>query len=194
MSEQLSPPPAPGEDRSPALALVNTEIEPRGQRVDLLPDGVALSCWLGQHGLRVGRRGRVGGENLARIQELRSAIRLAFTARAAGQAPPRRAIATINTAAGLVGSAVALRWTEAGPQRETVWAPDATAADRALAQLAADAIATLLGPTGERLRLCEAHGCNRMFIQDHRRRRWCSRSCGDRVRVARHYRKTNRRA
>jgi predicted RNA-binding Zn ribbon-like protein len=34
---------------------------------------------------------------------------------------------------------------------------------------------------------CEAHGCARIFFRTHGRRRWCSNTCGDRVRVARHY-------
>ena len=63
--------------------------------------------------------------------------------------------------------------------------------DIALAAIAQDAIATLIGETGPGLRACEAHGCIRLFIQEHARRRWCSTTCGDRVRVARHYRKVH---
>jgi predicted RNA-binding Zn ribbon-like protein len=190
MPELISPPPAPGEHASTALALVNTEIEPRGRPVDLLPDGRALADWLRARGLRAGRSASIADQDLGRVRELRTAIRAAFIARATGRRPSRTAIASINTAAALVPSTPRLAWTDDGPGHETVWAQGARAADVVLAEIAANAIAILLGDSGSRLRLCEAHGCNRMFIQDHRRRRWCSRTCGDRVRVA-HYRKTN---
>ena len=192
MPEHVSPPPAPGEHASTALALVNTEIEPRGQPVDLLSDGRTLADWLRARGLRVGRSASVADQDLYRVRELRTAIRAVFTARATGRRPSRAAVATINAVAALVASTPRLAWADDGPGRETVWVRGAARAmDVALAEIAANAITTLLGDSGSRLRLCEAHGCNRMFIQDHRRRRWCSRACGDRVRVARHHRKTN---
>lgn len=190
MQEQISPPPAPGEDASTALALVNTEVEPRGRPVDLLPDGRTLADWLRVRGLRAGGSESTADHDLDRIRRLRAAIRAAFTARATGQRPPRAAIATINAAAALVLSTPRLGWNDDGPERQMVWVQGVRSRDSALAKLAVDAIDTLLGDSGSRLRLCEAHGCNRMFIQDHRRRRWCSRACGDRVRVARH-RKTS---
>jgi predicted RNA-binding Zn ribbon-like protein len=192
MLEQISPSPAPGEDRSTALALVNTEIEPRGRPVDLLPDRRALAVWLRARGLKSGSSGSIVDQDLGRVRQLRTAIRAAFIARAMGARPPRAAIAAINDAAALVASMPQLRWDDDGPDKRTAWVQGARPADIALAEIAADAIGTLQGDRGDRLRLCEAHGCNRMFIADHRRRRWCSRTCGDRARVARHYRKRNR--
>ena len=189
MPEQIGLLPAPGEDASSALALINTEIHPRGERVDLLPDGRALARWLRTRGLTSSRRASVPDEDLERMRRLRAAIRAAFTARAAGRRPPRAALTTINGAAARLASAPRLRWGDDGPSRETVWGDAAGPADRAFAEIAASAIDTLLGDRGDRLRLCEAHGCDRMFIADHLRRRWCSRTCGDRVRVARHYRR-----
>ena len=192
MPKQFSPPPAPGEDTSTALALVNTEIEPRGEKLDLLPDRRTLAGWLRARGLTSRRAGAILDEDLERMRNLRAAIRTAFTSRAAGRRPPRAAMTTINDAAAAVPSTPRLRWTDGGPVEETVWSEGARAADVAFAEVAANAISTLLGDGGDRLRLCEAHNCNRMFITDHRRRRWCCRTCGDRVRVARHYRRLNR--
>lgn len=189
MSDELSPPPAPGEDVSAALALVNTEVQPRGVNVDLVPDGRALARWLRARDLTRARAASIADADLERMRALRAAIRTAFTARAAGRRPPRAALATINAAAALVASTPRLRRSDEGLARDTVWAGGARPADRALAEIAVSAIDTLLGDRGDRLRLCEAHGCNRMFIADHRRRRWCSRTCGDRVRVARHHRR-----
>jgi len=56
----------------------------------------------------------------------------------------------------------------------------------ALAAIATDAIKVATGPRGQLLHRCEAHGCIRIFLREHARRRWCSNTCGDRVRAARH--------
>lgn len=192
MPEPISPLPAPGEEASMALALVNTEVAPRGKRLDLLPDGRTLGIWLRARGLTGRGVAAISEDDLERMRQLRAAIRTAFTARAAGRRPPPSAIASINDAGARVPSMPRLRWTDCGPAQDTVWAPSARVIDAAFAEIAANAISTLLGDRGDRLRLCEAHGCNRMFIVDHRRRRWCSRTCGDRVRVARHYHRLNR--
>lgn len=192
MPKPISLPPAPGEDTSTALALINTEIEPRGEMIDLLPDGRALAGWLHAQRLTSRRGTTISDEDLKRMRELRTAIRAMFTAQVTGRRAPRSAITTINIAAALVWSAPQLRWNDDGPVQQRIWAETARSTDIALAEIAANAIITLLGDRGARLRLCEAHGCNRMFITDHGRRRWCSRTCGDRVRVARHYRKLNR--
>jgi predicted RNA-binding Zn ribbon-like protein len=194
MAEPISPRPAPGEDTSTALALVNTEVEPRGVPVDLLPDGRTLGHWLHARGLTSRRLGAVADEELAGMRRLRTAIRVAFMARAAGRRPPWGAMQTINEAAARVARTPRLRWTGSGPVEEIVWAAGAAATDAAFAEIAANAIRMLVGDRGDRLRLCEAHGCNRMFIAEHRRRRWCSRTCGDRVRVARHHAKRRRTA
>jgi predicted RNA-binding Zn ribbon-like protein len=187
-----SPPPAPGEDRSVALALVNTEIEPRGERLDLLPDGAALARWLRSRHLPTERAAAIQPSDLDRFRELRGAARVLFLACADGRRATRSALNTINSASALAPRATRLSWKGATPHGEAVWPADARAIEIALASVAQDAIATALGPSGRQLRACEAHGCIRLFIRDHGRRRWCSRACGDRVRVARHYRKMHR--
>ena len=184
-----APPPAPGEERSRALALVNTALEPRGRPLELLPDERALGAWLQTHGITPPRQSRLGADGLERIQQLRAAIRAVFTARAHRQAPPAEALDTINVAARLAAPVPQLRWTASGPERTSTAPVDAALGDMVLAQLAADAIDTVTGETADQLRRCEAPGCNRLFLADHHRRRWCSRACGDRARVARHYRK-----
>jgi predicted RNA-binding Zn ribbon-like protein len=191
MPSPPTPPPAPGEDRSVALALVNTETIRRGERVDLLADGPALARWLRQHGLPTDRGAAIEPLALDRVRHLRAAIRRAFTARADGERPPTVALRQINSAAALVPRGSRLSWNGDGPAGRTVWPTDAAKLDIALAAIGQDAITTLLGDTGARLRACEAHGCIRLFIQEHARRRWCSKTCGDRVRVARHYRKVH---
>jgi len=57
----------------------------------------------------------------------------------------------------------------------------------ALARLAAQAVELLARPSA--LGACVAPGCVRYFVRDHPRRGWCSAACGNRARVARHYRR-----
>ena len=59
----------------------------------------------------------------------------------------------------------------------------------ALAELAHDSIDTLTGPSATKLRACHAPGCVRYFVRSHPRREWCSETCGNRARAARHYRR-----
>lgn len=175
-----------------ALALVNTEIEARGERLELLSDGAALAQWLRSRGLPTERAVAIEPSDLERVRELRGAVRLMFLACADGRRAAGSALSTINSASALASRVTRLSWKGDTPRSETVWPPDASALEIALASLAEDAIVTALGPSGRQLRACEAHGCIRLFIRDHGRRRWCSRACGDRVRVARHYRKVRR--
>lgn len=62
-------------------------------------------------------------------------------------------------------------------------------ARQALAAIAAEAIELFTGEDRELLRACYAPGCVLYFVKDHPRREWCSPSCGNRVRAARHYRR-----
>jgi predicted RNA-binding Zn ribbon-like protein len=96
------------------------------------------------------------------------------------------AISAINTAAGSLPTLL-LRRADG----------DVTAARRAanppgarIAGFAVDAVPLLAGDD-ERgaLRACLAPGCVLFFVQDHALREWCSPACGNRARVARHYRR-----
>jgi predicted RNA-binding Zn ribbon-like protein len=59
----------------------------------------------------------------------------------------------------------------------------------ALAELAMGSIDVLTGPSATKLRACHAPGCVRYFVRSHPRREWCSETCGNRARAARHYRR-----
>jgi predicted RNA-binding Zn ribbon-like protein len=62
-------------------------------------------------------------------------------------------------------------------------------ADRERASIAAEAVELFTGADRVSLRACYAPGCVLYFVKDHPRREWCSPSCGNRVRAARHYRR-----
>jgi predicted RNA-binding Zn ribbon-like protein len=65
-------------------------------------------------------------------------------------------------------------------------APTAPGIRGALARVAADAIGLLTAPDPS-LGACQAPGCVLYFVKDHPRREWCSSTCGNRARAARHY-------
>ncbi|GLY46480.1 hypothetical protein Lesp01_01360 [Lentzea sp. NBRC 102530] len=62
-------------------------------------------------------------------------------------------------------------------------------ADRERAAIAAEAVELFTGEDRLLVRACHAPGCVLYFVKDHPRREWCSPSCGNRVRAARHYRR-----
>ncbi|MDQ7809563.1 CGNR zinc finger domain-containing protein [Amycolatopsis sp. A133] len=170
---------APGEERSLALALVNTS---RSTADDLAAPGDAAS-WLGDHGLPAAVTGTDG---LSRLTDLRAAVRELLAALAEGRAPEATAVDAVNAAARADAAAPRLTW-HAGPSRE--WhSTRPESLDAAVAALARDAIEVVSGDLGPLVRPCEAHGCIRYYFREHARRRWCSTTCGDRVRAARHHR------
>jgi predicted RNA-binding Zn ribbon-like protein len=58
-----------------------------------------------------------------------------------------------------------------------------------IAQVAAGIVELLSGSGADSLRACHAPGCVLYFVKTHPRREWCSVSCGNRARAARHYEK-----
>ncbi|MEU0791476.1 CGNR zinc finger domain-containing protein [Amycolatopsis sp. NPDC005961] len=172
---------APGEERSPALALVNTRRLGAGGEVDDLAEPPAAASWLG-----LPPATSLDAEDLSRVTDLRAAVRELLAALAEDRAPSTGAVETVNAAASADAAAPQLTW-PSGPHRE--WhstSPGTLSA--ALAALARDAIEVVTGDLGPLVRPCEAHGCVRFFFREHARRRWCSTTCGDRVRAARHQR------
>ena len=171
---------APGEERSPALALVNTR---RLGEVDDLAEPHATAEWLRRHELPAAS---FGADDLSRVTDLRTAVRELLAALAEDRAPDTAAVETVNAAARSDAAAPQLTW-PSGPHRE--WRSTRPGSlEEALAALARDAIDVVTGDLGHLVRPCEAHGCVRFFFREHARRRWCSTTCGDRVRAARHQR------
>ncbi len=164
---------APGEELSLALALVNTQ---RVGDVDDLDDPLP---WLHAHGLRV-----TSVADVTPLTDLRAAVRELLAALAEDRAPGAAAVDVVNAAARADAAAPQLTWA-AGPRRE--WRSTRPGSvDEAVAALARDAIDVAAGDLGRLVRPCEAHGCVRFYLREHARRRWCSTTCGDRVRAARH--------
>ncbi|MGW0166756.1 CGNR zinc finger domain-containing protein, partial [Streptomyces sp. NPDC003343] len=105
-------------------------------------------------------------------------------ATAPGLARPE-AIGTLNRLAQIWPELV---WPTDGHPTRTYRGPG-TAADRAVQLLAHQAVQLFAGPDRDRLRPCLAPNCLLFFVKNHARREWCSPTCGNRMRVARHYRR-----
>ncbi|UOX85975.1 CGNR zinc finger domain-containing protein [Amycolatopsis sp. FBCC-B4732] len=174
---------APGEERSPALALVNTRRLSATGEVDDLAGPRGAAGWLRRHDLVAAD---LGPADVARLGELRGAVRELLAALAEDRVPDAAAVTAVNAAARADAAAPQLTWRD-GPRREWRSTRPGTV-DEAVAALARDAIDVVGGDLGRLVRPCEAHGCVRFFFREHARRRWCSTTCGDRVRAARHQR------
>jgi len=177
---------APGEEQSPALALVNSRHNSPSGMIDRIGRPADAMAWLVEHGL-LPAGAAVPEARLTGLYELRDAVRAVFSARIAGSAPPERAVATLNQASAAAPTAPRLAWTVPARLASYPHEIGGDALARALAVVARDAIDAVCGERGGTLLECEAPGCMRLLARDHGRRRWCSTACGDRVRAARYY-------
>jgi len=177
-----------------AVDLVNTLLEREGGSVDLLATPERLSVWCEAEGGRLGVLDSEGvGGRLPEFLALRSAIRELFGGLLDNERPSERAVKEINATSARVPSFRELSWSKTEDRRVGLrtstrdLACDEAAV--ALAGIARSAIELAGSPERELLRSCPAPGCPLIFFAENRRRRWCSTVCGNRVRVARHYRR-----
>lgn len=134
-------------------------------------------------------------DDVGPLRTLRDALRrLAAEAtadpRATASAGPGRslAIAVLDDACAAAPTWSSLHWAD-GEQPRRELHSDAAPGRVVLARLAEDGVALFTGEQAPRLRACLAPGCVLYFVKQHPRREWCSAGCGNRARVARHYRR-----
>jgi predicted RNA-binding Zn ribbon-like protein len=123
----------------------------------------------------------------ARALELRETLRRVFEAQARGEAPPRDALARLQSEHARVAAFARLAWHE----DHGAWELDPAAADLdALLQPIVQSAAQLLtSPDLARVRRCGNPTCYWLFIDEtrNRSRRWCEMaSCGNVLKVRRH--------
>lgn len=184
------------------IELMNTVSVARGQTQDALDTDAGVAAWLNAVAHRFQAEAAIHLEPLdadqahsvaEHLRELRSALRhlAAETTddpRPAASASPltrTEAVAALN------------RRSQAWPQLS--WPADAeptriyrgpgTVQDLAVQFIAHQAVELFTGPDHNHLRPCLAPNCLLFFVKNHPRREWCSPVCGNRVRVARHYRR-----
>jgi predicted RNA-binding Zn ribbon-like protein len=174
-----------------ALDLVDTLITVTDPPTDLLSDQTrALQFW-------ALRRDRLPAEamppDLATTRALRSAIRALLDAQLAKSEPPLDAVEAVNAAAAAAPGSPRVDPVSGGLAISWQWQTDAPQA-LALAAVARSAMEILTGHAG-RLRRCANQACSMLFLADTTRRQWCTPNiCGNRARVARHYRRSHTRA
>ncbi|GAA4369308.1 CGNR zinc finger domain-containing protein [Agromyces bauzanensis] len=171
-----APEPAHGEERWLTLAAVNTLVSGTFGSSDRVTDETALAAWVREHvpPAMPASAVRASREEFAAVctaaRELLSAIGM-------GAPLPAAALRRVNRAAAhpmhpAVNAARELQLTPARPVSP-------------VAMLAADAVRLIASGDASRVRTCAAVDCDRMFLQDHRRRIWCSARCGTRMRARR---------
>lgn len=168
-----------------ALDLVNT----RPSVGDLLVAPEDLRSWVA---LEADRLPDVPEEftavELASVHAVRDHAARALDHARRGSRPPRADLEALNQAQRAAPAISAVEWREG--RLVVTRRRGGPAARRLTAQLAEAAAELLADPAVTTIRQCEADDCVLLFLPAHPRRRWCSASrCGNRARVARHYRR-----
>jgi predicted RNA-binding Zn ribbon-like protein len=179
------------------LAFVNTLEFDRGKVIERLPGVITALLWFRDHSLlheetlagethRFTADEAAGERTLRRVHRVRSAIRELLVATVERRPPGARELDEMNRA---------LRFHYV---TYLVPAPDGVSLDHkhegdpiegALARLAESVARELTTGRPERLRVCENQECRWVFLDTSHsgKRKWCDmRTCGNRVKVARH--------
>lgn len=171
-----------------ALDLINTRIHHNGADVDLLSRPAALDQWLRAQRDRVDWRGRTNERELTAVRDLRNAVGHLLRAHVSHRRGSQASVRALNRALTFPAPDAQLAWNADGPCKTTPGAGERLTA--LLQQLAVSALDLLTGPDAGRIRQCAHPDCILLFLACNPRRRWCSSAtCGNRARVARHYRK-----
>jgi predicted RNA-binding Zn ribbon-like protein len=160
---------------------------------DDLESPLDVDAWLAAVGL-ADRPANTTVEEHRRARSLRDALRRLAAFRTHDDRPAAQSpIKELDEAIGVVNAMAAglppMRLGFSGADLVRAEDGGAPLTGRALASVAIEAIRLLTGPAANQLRACRAPGCVLYFVKSHPRREWCSEACGNRARVARHYRR-----
>ena len=194
MTDETPPLPLPG-DPAPVRLMNTIRADTAGLHDDLTTPA-ALHDWLVtvDHQYAAEAFAEPRPDELAEAKLVRDSLRrlaafLTDDARPAAQSP----VESVDDAVAAVNRAVTRL-----PHAQLVMLGGQLHSDRpaptsptriALAELAHDSMDMLTGSGATKLRACLAPGCVRYFVRSHPRREWCSETCGNRARAARHYRR-----
>lgn len=177
----------PLRDEPVAIELHNTIYATGGHVIDGLVAPRSADAWLEALAERLPDAGEGAWPAPEELVELRGAVRVALQAAVAGASQERAALWVINRASARAPRSPVAEWRlDADPIAATHY-HGASRADVVIGALAWDAIELLTGPRGADLRACHAPRCVLLFLKGHPRQEWCSNTCGNRVRQARHY-------
>jgi predicted RNA-binding Zn ribbon-like protein len=201
MTEQV-PTSAPLLGEPLPVELMNTVTVDRGRTHDALDSDAGAAAWLRAVAGRLGAEAEISAdeldENVVRpmagtLRTLRDALRRLAAEATEDPRPPATAPELVRPEAITTLNTLARAWPElvwpADGQPSRAYRGSGTPADLAVQLIAHQAVELFTGPDRDRLRPCLAPNCVLFFIKNHARREWCSPACGNRVRVARHYRR-----
>ncbi|MGW4485020.1 CGNR zinc finger domain-containing protein [Amycolatopsis sp. NPDC004368] len=172
-----------------ALDLADTlEAETEAGNGDLLASPERNAAWWG---LELSRLPGEAAPDVVRTRRLRAAIRDLLEAHLDGRGPAPASLEEVNAVAAAVPTSPRLEARE-GWETSTRWHSE-HGGNVALAAIARETIELFADPARlARLRRCANPDCTMLFLATNRRRQWCAGNvCGNRVRVARHYRRTH---
>jgi predicted RNA-binding Zn ribbon-like protein len=172
-----------------ALDLINTRLGTADGDRDLLTTPAALSAWLATQAGRLAQPdSRLTANDLAAVRAIRADVTVAVQHAQLGKRPPASVLRSLTDAQRAAPAYRELGWD--GAAVTAVARRGGDYASRLVAELADAAADLLTSPTITTVRKCEGAGCVLLFLPAHPRRRWCSSAlCGNRVRVARYYRR-----
>lgn len=157
-----------------AVEFIDTRLGP------VLDDSGATARWLFHRGIR----SELAAADLAELALLQSTADHLLRTAVTGEAPTAGAIDHLNACSAAAAVAPQLNWPVNG--RPRMWLSTSGDSGAHVLGVIARSVIELLTGERARLRVCEAHGCRRIYLSASTRRRWCSDACGNRVRVARH--------
>lgn len=186
------------------VELMNTVWADRDRVHDALADPAEALAWLRAAAARTELpasdisapiRAAEAGTLISDLRDLREALRQLAADVTDDPRPGSRpaadraaAVSTINRVAAVAPAWPELSWPDDGPATSQI-RTRTPAAQALLSLIAAQAVTLFTNPGQPPLRACLAPGCVLFFVQHHPRREWCSSGCGNRARVARHYRR-----
>ena len=199
MTHPTVPPAAPGLEAAQAAGfhmggeplavdLADTVVTTSEPPADLLADAGACERFWAFQSPRLPDGWEV--PSLADTRELRDAIRRLLDATHARVRLDTSAMGVVNRASGRVSTTLEAAQADSGLVCVCRWhTADPTALPLAAAARSAIEILTD-ATTAERLRRCANPACSMLFVNGDTRRQWCTPNiCGNRARVARHYRR-----
>ena len=186
--------------KQPSLDFVNTKVMQHGKPVELLEDFGGLVDWLvrsellpradADRALELWRERSEGRRLYEKALELRSRLQEMAEALAHGQSVPELSIEAINTAMRHPIGPLELRPASNGFELRR--RAELSQPTQLLGPIAQSAAELLSGAEWKLVRRCENPACVLYFLDTsrNRSRRWCSmEGCGNRAKVAAHYRR-----
>lgn len=173
-----------------ALDLANTVLVVRpGDARDLLATGEGLSRWLELERERLGDWRPSRPERLD-LLELRGCVRRLLAASAQRSPLSGDDVGRLNELSAAAACFPRLGLASGVPKCTRLTTAASTGTE-ALARIARSAIELLGGDDRARVRICAAPNCGMFFVANRSKpgQRWCCAACGNRARVASHYRR-----